>query len=108
LTLGFVRARFMLYEIGAHNGDRIMRGGIVLAAALTVFSMACLSATGANADEWCGYTTHDNAVIECGYTTAADCANSVGKGGMCFVDPDIALNFTRAQQPISPKIPPKG
>jgi hypothetical protein len=79
-----------------------MRRGIVLAAALTV-----LSATGAKA-EWCGYTTHENAVIECGYTTAADCANSVGKGGMCFVDPDVALNLKRAPLAISSKIPPKG
>jgi hypothetical protein len=80
-----------------------MRGGIVLAAALTV-----LSATGAKADEWCGYTTHENAVIECGYTTAADCTNSVGKGGMCFVDPDVALNLKRVLPAISSKITPKG
>jgi hypothetical protein len=82
-----------------------MRGGIVLAAALTVFSTGCLSATGAKADEWCGFTTHDNAVIECGYTTAAECANSVGKDGMCFVDPDIALIFKRGLPAISSKIP---
>jgi hypothetical protein len=80
-----------------------MRGGIVLAAALTV-----LSANGAKADEWCGYTMHENAVIECGYTTAADCANSVGKGGMCFVDPDVALNLNRGLLAISSKIPTKG
>ena len=80
-----------------------MRRGIILAAALTV-----LSATGAKADEWCGYATHDNAVIECGYTTAAECETAVGKGGMCFVDPDTALNVTRAPPAISSKIPARG
>jgi hypothetical protein len=67
-----------------------MQRGIILAAALIA-----LSATGARADEWCGYATHENAVIECGYTTAQECENAVGKGGMCFVDPDTALNSKR-------------
>jgi hypothetical protein len=67
-----------------------MRNGIVVAAAALA-----LSATGAHADQWCGYAAKDNAVIECGYTTAAGCESSVGKGGMCFVDPDIAFRFTR-------------
>lgn len=66
-------------------------GGIVLAAALTA-----LSASAAKADEWCGYASRDNAVIECGYTTAADCEDSVGKRGVCFVDPDLALQTRRA------------
>jgi hypothetical protein len=66
-------------------------GGIVLAATLTA-----LSASAAKADEWCGYASRDNAVIECGYTTAADCEGSVGKRGVCFVDPDLALETKRA------------
>lgn len=61
-------------------------GGIILATALTA-----LSASGAKADQWCGYASRDNAVIECGYTTAADCEDSVGKRGVCFIDPDLAL-----------------
>ncbi len=69
--------------------DRI-GSGIILAATLTVFW-----ASAARADEWCGYTAHDDAVIECGYTTSAQCENAVGKGGMCFIDPDVALNATR-------------
>lgn len=69
--------------------DRI-GSGIILAAALTA-----LSASTARADEWCGYATNDNAVIECGYTTVAQCESAVGKGGMCFVDPDVALNAER-------------
>ena len=61
-----------------------------VAAALTA-----LSTSAARADQWCGYTAHDDAVIECGYTTAAQCETAVGKGGMCFVDPDVALNSKR-------------
>jgi hypothetical protein len=80
-----------------------MRSGIILAAALTA-----LSATGARADQWCGYATHKDAVIECGYTTAADCENAVGKGGMCFVDPDLALNTTRVMPAKNTKISPHG
>jgi len=68
-----------------------MRTGIILAGTLTV-----LSASGARAEQWCGYATHKDAVIECGYMTAADCADAVGKGGMCFVDPDLALDTKRA------------
>jgi hypothetical protein len=85
--------RFVLYRgRGAARREKIMRsGGIVLAAALTA-----LSASAAKADEWCGYAGRDNAVIECGYTTSADCEDSVGKRGVCFVDPDLALEATRA------------
>jgi len=68
-----------------------MRYGIVVAAAALA-----LSATGARADQWCGYAAKDNAVIECGYTTANGCESAVGKGGMCFVDPDIALTSKAA------------
>ena len=71
--------------------DRI-RSGLILAAALTA-----LSATGAKADEWCGYAHHDDALIECGYATSASCESAVGKGGMCFVDPDIALNARKSK-----------
>jgi hypothetical protein len=85
-----------------HHG--IALAPVVLAAALTA-----LSATAARADQWCGYATHDNAVIECGYTTADQCESAVGKGGMCFVDPDLALDLRRvAPAPISAKIPTHG
>ncbi|MGA7431981.1 MAG: hypothetical protein WBW35_16240, partial [Xanthobacteraceae bacterium] len=52
-----------------------------IAATLVILS----AATGARADEWCGYATGDNAVIQCGYTTVTGCQTAVGKGGMCFV-----------------------
>ena len=45
-----------------------------------------------NADEWCGYFRTPSLVIECGYTSVTDCESAVGKGGMCFVDPDDAAN----------------
>jgi hypothetical protein len=73
-----------------------MRFGIVVAAAALTFS-----ASGAQADEWCGYTAQQDALIECGYTTVADCTTAVGKGGTCFVDPDLARNFKRIK-PATP------
>jgi hypothetical protein len=92
---------------GAATETEIMRRGLILAAALTALS--ALSATGARADQWCGYASHDDAVIECGYTTADQCETAVGKGGMCFVDPDLALDTRRIAIPvISAKIPARG
>ena len=74
----------------------VMRASLALAALLTLLS--------ANAAEaaWCGSATRDNAIIECGYATAADCQQSVGKGGFCFVDPDIAFKGkpTAAKRPV--------
>ncbi len=75
-----------------------MRNGIVVAAAALALSATC-----ARADQWCGYAAKDNAVIECGYSTANGCESAVGKGGMCFVDPDIAFNFHHAAT-LRPKI----
>jgi Protein of unknown function (DUF3551) len=74
-----------------------MRCGIPLAAAM----IALLSATSAHAEEWCGYAAHANSVIECGYTTAQGCENVVGKGGMCFINPDLALNVKSEKPAIS-------
>jgi hypothetical protein len=66
-----------------------MRIGLTAAFVLAVASATC-SANVAQAEEWCGYTLHASSVIECGYTTVAECESAVGKGGMCFVDPDSA------------------
>jgi hypothetical protein len=76
---------------GQQHGDRIMRWAIILSATLGI-----LTASNAHANEWCGYASRANATIECGYSTVADCETAVGKGGMCFVDPDYALNVKRA------------
>ena len=69
-----------------------MRGGIILATALAVLA----TTTGARADdEWCGYAIKNKAIIECGYSSVQECQNVVGNGGMCFIDPDYALNDRR-------------
>jgi hypothetical protein len=67
-----------------------MRGGIIFAAAVSV-----LAATSAHAEAWCGYATRAKAMIECGYSSVAECETAIGKGGMCFVDPDYAVNAKR-------------
>jgi hypothetical protein len=80
--------------------------GYGIAATLVVLA-AGGATTSARADEWCGYTARDNAIIECGYTTMADCQSAVdkdGKGGTCFIDPDTALNFKRATPPNATKL----
>ena len=68
-----------------------MRSGFVLAGALIL-----MTATGARAEGWCGYAAHEKSLIECGYSSATECESAIGKGGMCFVDPDYALNEKRA------------
>ena len=68
-----------------------MRYGLILAAALAVTAAAAMATTSARADdEWCGYATGDKALIECGYSSVAQCETAVGKGGMCFINPDYA------------------
>ena len=68
-----------------------MRNGIIAAGLLVA------SITTAQAQEWCGSTLHQDAVIQCGYATVAGCENAVGKGGMCFVDPYVVLDERRAR-----------
>ncbi len=84
-----------------------MRQRICRQSARTAFAFAAafatLSATAARADDWCGYATRDNAVIECGYTTIAGCESAVGKGGMCFIDPDVARNLARTTPASAPR-----
>ena len=85
-----------------------MRYGIVVAAAgLSGLAFSALLSTSVQAEDWCGYAAKDNAVIECGYTTATGCQDAVGKGGMCFVDPDIALNTKRATPVLAAKLSAK-
>jgi Protein of unknown function (DUF3551) len=74
-----------------------MRYGIILAATLII-----ASAPGARAQQWCGYVGQPHSIIECGYSTLGACeiAISTGKGAMCYVNPDEALNSRRAT-PVS-------
>ena len=71
---------------------------------LLAAALAAVVTTGARADdEWCGYAAGDKALIECGYSSVAQCENAVGKGGVCFVDPEYALKTKRptALQPVN-------
>ena len=77
-----------------------MRSSFVLTAAAAILAATAASMTGAQADEWCGYGTKDHSVIECGYSSNVECENATGKGGMCFIDPDYALNVRQRAAPI--------
>ena len=76
-----------------------MRSGIVLVAALIAMPFAtthaAMSATGAQAEEYCGFLPHLGAMVQCGYTSLQGCENAVGKGAMCFVNPYLVLNTRR-------------
>jgi hypothetical protein len=64
-----------------------MRGKIILAGAILLTAVPA-----AQAEEWCGYAARAKSLVECGYSSINQCENALGKGGMCFVDPEIALN----------------
>jgi len=85
-----------------------MQNGMTLAVALVALLATALSVTAARADEWCGYATQKDAIIQCGYMSSAACETAVGKGGMCFVDPDLALNSSRAAPVLATKLPHRG
>jgi hypothetical protein len=68
-----------------------MRRALIIAAAIGV-----LSSTQASAQSWCGYAAHAKSVIECGYSSNSECASAIGKGGMCFPDPEYAQNAQHA------------
>lgn len=80
-----------------------MRSGFVLTAVVLAAAAAIVTAastTGAQADEWCGYASKDHSIIECGYSSNVECESATGKGGMCFIDPDYALNVRRRATPL--------
>jgi len=72
-----------------------MRYGIVLAAALAATPFTAMSATGAHAQDWCGFSARPNAIVQCGYSSLEGCENTIGKGAMCFVNPYVAINEKR-------------
>jgi hypothetical protein len=81
-----------------------MRCGIVLSAAMTAAAAVALttfSATGAQAQQWCGFTAHPGALVQCGYSSQQGCENAIGKGAMCFVNPYLVLNDRRARPQIA-------
>jgi len=64
-----------------------MRNKIVLAGAMVMMTIPA-----AQADEWCGYAAKAKSLVECGYSSVSECENALGKGGMCFIDPEVAFN----------------
>jgi hypothetical protein len=71
-----------------------MRGEIILAGAIMLMAIPT-----ARAEDWCGYAAGEKSQIECGYSSISECQSALGKGGMCFVDPDTALNRKSRTQP---------
>ena len=67
-TAPFADDSCFMDHAGAKQGDVTMRYGNTRRAALAAPFVMC--ATGAQAEEWCGYASRDKAVIECGYSTA--------------------------------------
>jgi hypothetical protein len=76
-----------------------MRCGIILAAAVTALPLAGIPASGAQAQEYCGFNPKPGSIVECGYSTFEGCENAIGKGAMCFVNPYLVLN-TRRSAPV--------
>lgn len=78
-----------------------MRCGIVLSAAITAaaaMGFTAFSATGAQAQQWCGFNPHPNAMVQCGYSSQQGCENAIGKGAMCFINPYLVMN-ERSRRP---------
>ena len=63
-----------------------MRNKILLAGAMVLMAIPA-----AQAEEWCGYAAREKSLIECGYSSVNECQSALGKGGMCFVDPEVAF-----------------
>ena len=85
-----------------------MRCGIILAAAFMAMPFTAMSATGAQAQEYCGFSAHPGSIVQCGYSSRQGCENSIGKGAMCFVNPYLALNTRRAMPvPRHPEVAAK-
>ena len=64
-----------------------MRGEIILAGTILLMAIPA-----AQAEEWCGYGAREKSLVECGYSSLGECQSVLGKGGMCFVDPEVAFN----------------
>lgn len=75
-----------------------MRCSILVTAALAAMAFTGMSATGAQAQPWCGFTAHLGAIVQCGYSSQQACENAVGKGAMCFINPYLVMN-ERSPQP---------
>jgi hypothetical protein len=80
-----------------------MRSAMMLAAVTAAF--ATLPAT-AWAEDWCGYGNAAKSLVQCGYSSNTECETAVGKAGMCFVNPEFALNAKHATPLIAAGLAP--
>lgn len=78
-----------------------MRYGIVAAAALAAMAFTTMSTTGAQAQQWCGFTAQKGAIVQCGYSSQQGCENAVGKGAMCFINPYLVMNEKRPRSELT-------
>ena len=69
-----------------------MQFGMIITAALAAMAFTGVSATAAQAQQWCGFTAQKGAIVQCGYSSQQGCENAVGKGAMCFINPYLVLN----------------
>jgi hypothetical protein len=69
-----------------------MRYGIIVAAGLAAMALTSVSATAAQAQQWCGFTAQKGAIVQCGYSSQQGCENTIGKGAMCFINPYLVRN----------------
>ena len=84
-----------------------MRCGLILSAALAAMAFTAMSATGAQAQQWCGFTAHLGAIVQCGYSSQQGCENAVGKGAMCFINPYLVFNERSPQSELTAMRRPK-
>ena len=72
-----------------------MRYGIVLAATALAMPVTGMVVTNAHAEDCCGYASRPGAIVQCGYSSLEGCESVIGKGGMCFINPFVAINDKR-------------
>lgn len=81
-----------------------MRCGIIAAVAFAgTWAILSLAATGAQAQEWCGYSARPHVIVQCGYSSLQGCENTIGKGAMCFVNPYVAFSGGRPTPSLAAK-----
>lgn len=69
-----------------------MRCGLFVAAALAAMAFTGVSASGAQAHQWCGFAAQKGAIVQCGYSSQQGCESTIGKGAMCFINPYLVFN----------------
>lgn len=69
-----------------------MRCSIIVTAAFAAMAFTSVAATGAHAQQWCGFAAQKGAIVQCGYSSQQGCENTIGKGAMCFINPYLVFN----------------